>query len=371
MGTEMDVPAPHSIRSILVIQTKFLGDIILTSVLLNALRRQYPQAAITVLCSAGLENFIVNQGLADKAVPLRLKRMRGTTRDRVGELTNAVRTLRRERFDMSIDVADSKTSRIVVRLVNASVRVGYDPPEKPLRYWERLPVDIGVAPHGPGGDHYLHRYLSPLDALGITVTDPVPRLMARKEAMASAIELLGANKIRAGAFVAVHAGASFAGRCWQPERFAETIDAVYLKTGLRSVIVGGPDETGIAEQIMAAATSPVASLVGKVSLETLVAILTCATAFLGNESGPMHMAGAVGTPVVGLFGLTPPAVWGPLGGNAIAIQPPMPCFCINPGMCRPGISGRVYCVQRLDVDVVVRGVLDLLDADARGERQTS
>lgn len=371
MGADMDVPDPHSIKSILVIQTKFLGDIILTSVLLNGLRRHYPHATITVLCAGGMENFVVNHGFADKAIPLRLKRMRGTTAERVGELTRTVRTLRREKFDMSVDVSDSKTSRILVRVARARIKVGYNPPEKPLRYWERLPVDIGVAPHGRGGEHYLHRYLSPLDALGITVDDPVPRLVARKDAMASATELLAANQIRAGAFVVVHAGASFAGRCWQPERFAETVDAIYLQTGLRSVIIGGPDETGIAESIMAAAKSPVASLVGKASLETLVAILTYATAFVGNESGPMHMAGAVGTPVVGLFGMTQPRVWGPLGAGAIVLQPSMPCPCINPGVCHPIFPGRVYCVQRLETDVVIRAVLTLLDADALAQRRTS
>ena len=368
-SAEMDVPDPKTVNSILVIQTKFIGDIILTSVLLRHLRAHYP-AKITVLCAAGLDKFVVNHDLADAAIPISLKRMRGSPGARLAEMVKVIRTLRRHAFDMCIDITDSKTSRIMVHMLNIPARVGFFPPEKALRPWERLPVNIHAAPQGPGGEHYLHRYLSPLTALGIEIVDPVPRIKPLPGAAATAAELLAAEKLSRGAFVAMHAGASFEGRCWQPERFAATADAIFQRTGLRTLVVGGPDEVGIAERVLSAAKSPVASIVGKASLETLAAVLSHASAFIGNESGPMHMAAAVGTPVLGLFGLTAPKVWGPLGANGIAVQPSMPCPCINPGVCKPNTPGRVYCVQRLEVDVVVEAAFGLLGVIGVGEQRT-
>lgn len=358
----MNVPAPDTIRSILVLQNKFLGDLILTTALINGLRRHYPHAKITMVCYSEFEAFVLNQGLADAVVPLRRKMLRGNPLNRLREMTNALRTLRHMHFDLSIDVADTRTARALAAAANAPTRVGYYPPEKKLRPFERLPANVLAAPQGPGGAHYLYRYLSPLYALSIPVVDPMPVLVPQEEAMARAKDLLSAQQIAPGAFVAIHAGASFPGRCWQPERFAATIDAIHRQTGLRSVIVGAPDETAIAGQIAAVAASPVASLVGNSSLETLVAILACATAFVGNESGPMHIAGAVGTPVVGLFGRTWPAIWGPVGSDAIALRPSMPCPCINPDGCGKRDSSRVYCVQRLSVGEVIPAVLAHLEA---------
>ncbi|MER9776509.1 hypothetical protein [Mesorhizobium sp. M0220] len=78
-----------------------------------------------------------------------------------------VRALRRFRFDLTIDLADSKTSRVIVRLVNTKTRVGYDPPEKPLRWLESQAANVAAKPFGFGGPYYLYRYLSPLEALGV------------------------------------------------------------------------------------------------------------------------------------------------------------------------------------------------------------
>ncbi|TGR61009.1 glycosyltransferase family 9 protein, partial [Mesorhizobium sp. M2D.F.Ca.ET.223.01.1.1] len=96
---------------------------------------------------------------------------------------------------------------------------------------------------------------------------------------------------------------------WQPERFAQVIDTISNETGLSVVLVGGPDEAEANDQIVATVKTPVVNLVGALSLETLLALLKEARLFVGNESGPMHIAAAAGTPVVGLFGLTNPIRW--------------------------------------------------------------
>lgn len=229
-----------------------------------------------------------------------------------------------------------------------------------MRWLERQPANVPAKPFGFGERHYLYRYLSPLEALGVDLRVRVPSIRPLPLETARALALLDRHHLRRKAFIAVHAGASFQGRRWQPERFAAVVDEISRESGLDFVLVGGPDERKPAEQILARAASPVVDLVGALSLETLLAFLEQARLFLGNESGPMHMAAAAGTPVVGLFGLTSPINWGPVGVPSVALQPCMPCECVAGNLCRWPDPSKACCVWRLDVEPVVGAVREIL-----------
>ena len=358
--------SPARFRTILILQTKFIGDIVLASVLAKNLRLEYPDARIVFLCEARFASFVTAHGIASDVVTFRRSRMRGSPLERGSELYTMVRTLRRFRFDLTIDLADSKTSRLVAGLINAKTRVGYHPTERPLRWLERQPANLPAKPFGFGQKHYLYRYLSPLEALGVELCVRVPSIQPLPLEIARALVLLDQYHLRRNAFVAVHAGASFVGRQWQPERFAAVIDEISRETGLDFVLVGGPDERKPAEQILANTRSPVVNLVGALSLETLLAVLEQARLFLGNESGPMHMAAAVETPVVGLFGLTNPTLWGPVGVPSIVLQPSMPCECVATDLCRRPDPSKACCVWRLEVEPVVGAVREILSRTEMG-----
>lgn len=188
----------------------------------------------------------------------------------------------------------------------------------------------------------------------------VPSLQPLPSETLKALALLGKHRLNPNGFIAVHAGASFKGRQWQPERFAEAIDEIVADSGLGIALVGGPDEREAAARIIARTAAPVVDLVGSLSLETLLAVLKQARLFLGNESGPMHMAAATGTPVVGLFGLTHPSRWGPVGVPSIGLRPPMPCDCVAKDLCRPKDPSKACCVWRLEVKPVVEAARELL-----------
>ncbi|TPI40607.1 glycosyltransferase family 9 protein [Mesorhizobium sp. B3-1-6] len=352
--------SPSAYRSILILQTKFIGDIVLASALAKNLRLQYPGVRIVFLCEAHFAGFLTAHGIASEVVPFSRAKMRGSPLERGRELFRMVRTLRQHRFDMTIDITDSKTSRIISELVNAPVRVGYFPTERPLRWHERQPANVRMKPFGFGKTHYLYRYLSPLEALGVDLRVRAPAIRPLPFETTRALALLARHQIRPNAFVAVHAGASFVGRRWQPERFAEAIGRIVRETGLRVVLVGGPDESEATDRIMAAAKTPVVNLAGTLRLETLLALLKEARLFLGNESGPMHMAAAAGTPVVGLFGLTSPVRWAPIGVPSISLRPSMPCDCVGGDLCRRTDPRKACCVWRLEVDPVVDAALELL-----------
>lgn len=350
---------PPDVRSILVMQYKFIGDAVLASVLTRNLRRAYPGAEITFLCSAGLEGFIERQGIADRALPVYRERLRNSLSSKLSEISRLTLALRPRKFDISIDLTDTKTSRMLTRLFKARQRVGYDPPEKGWKRLERQPANVLASTYG-SGPHYLDRYLSPLEALGIETVDRVPVLAPGAQHDASALGLLSKAGLSPKGFIAVHAGASGEGRRWPPEWFAATLDRVYHETGLRPVIIGGPDEALLATRIVALTNSPTVSFAGLLSLDELLSLLGQAQVFFGNESGPMHLAAAVGTPVVAMFGLTDPVVWGPIGVRATTLRPSMPCPCIMPALCKPNETGNVYCVRRLTVDEVSDALSDMI-----------
>ncbi|RWG76472.1 MAG: glycosyltransferase family 9 protein [Mesorhizobium sp.] len=352
--------SPTSVRSILILQTKFIGDIVLASVLAKNLQLEYPGVRIVFLCEARFAGFLTAHGIATEVIPFTRARMRGTPLQRGRELVRVVGALRRHRFDMAIDITDSKTSRLVSSLVRAPVRVGHHPTERPLRWHERQPANVRMKPFGFGEKHYLFRYLSPLEVLGVDLRVRVPAIRPLPFETTRVLALLGKYLLRPKAFVAVHPGASFPGRRWQPERFAAAIDRIATETGLDVVVVGGPEEKEAADKIMAAAKTPVVNMVGALSLETLLALLKEARLFVGNESGPMHMAAAAGTPVVGLFGLTNPIKWGPVGAPSISLRPQMPCDCVGGDLCRRTDPSKACCVWRLEVDAVVEAARELL-----------
>jgi len=352
--------SPATVRSILILQTKFIGDIVLTSTLAKNLQLQYPGVRIVFLCEARFASFLTGHGIASEVVPFSRAKMRGSALQRGREFFGTVRTLRRHRFDMTIDITCSKTSRVISELVNAPIQLGYVPTEKPLRWYERQPANVAMKPFAFGEKHFLYRYLSPLEALGVELRVKAPDIRPLPFETTRAFALLARHGIQPNGFIAVHAGASFIGRRWQPERFAAAIDRIAGKTGLGIVLVGAPDENEATDRIMAEAKTSVANLAGILRLETLLALLAEARLFLGNESGPMHMAAAAGTPVVGLYGLTNPIRWAPVGAPAISLRPSMPCDCVGGDLCHRTDPSKACCVWRLDVDPVVDAALELL-----------
>lgn len=358
--TRVPQAAAGAVRSILILQTKYIGDLVLASALAKNLQLEYPAARIVFLCDARFAGFLTANDVASEVVTFRRSYMRGTPPRRLQELILTLFRLRRHHLDMTIDITDTRTSRFISGMAGARVRVGYHPSENPLRLPGRQSVNVKAKPFGYGGQHFLHRYLSPLEALGIELRVRFPALQPQPSETAKALALLDKFRLRPNAFVAVHAGASFPGRRWQPERFAAAIDRISAETGLDVALVGGPDENEAVEKILASAKTPIANLVGSVPLETLPALFKQARLFLGNDSGPMHMAAAAGIPVVGLFGLQNPIRWGPVGVPSIAVRPSMPCDCVGGDLCRRPDPNKACCVWRLEVEPVVGAVLELL-----------
>ena len=159
-------------------------------------------------------------------------------------------------------------------------------------------------------------------------------------------------------------------RRWAPERFAQLADTLFHDVGGQLILMGGPEETELHQQIIAFMQSkmPVRSFAGKGNIQVAAAILEQADLFVGNDSGLMHLATAVGTPTVAIFGLTNSAAWGPYtngltGQQAVVVKldlPCMPCFYRGHDLGTPEGCMTHDCLAMLGVDPVATAARRLL-----------
>ena len=148
-------------------------------------------------------------------------------------------------------------------------------------------------------------------------------------------------------------------RVWPVERFADVCDRLQDKLGAQVFLTAGPGEQPLVEQIRSHARTHLVVLDAPRDIGHLAATLAQFDAFLCHDSGPMHIAAAVGTPVVALFGSQNATIWRPLGHRHTILQTPLPCACIGPAAptpCTPGDSYRSYCVRKRPADDVFAAV---------------
>jgi ADP-heptose:LPS heptosyltransferase len=144
--------------------------------------------------------------------------------------------------------------------------------------------------------------------------------------------------------VAIHPGAGNLTKQWPEEHFSALIDLLIDRNGVNVLLIGGPDEVEIAESLIASVLNPgaVASMVGQTSLTALPRLLAACTLYVGNDSGPKHIAAAVGVPTIGIHsGVVDAMEWGPLGPRTVALRRDMtcsPCYLADAADCPRGLA---------------------------------
>jgi ADP-heptose:LPS heptosyltransferase len=200
-------------------------------------------------------------------------------------------------------------------------------------------------------------YLKALAPAGVPVATREIRLVPREDDVADWRRFIGSQ----GKALLVHPGSRSLPRIWPAERFAAVCDRVQDETGVQVVLVGGNSDQRLLAEIRGKVRTHVLALGEPPSLPRLAALARACTVVLCHDSGPMHVAAAVGTPVVALYGSQNPELFRPAGPNHRILVPSMPCSpCLAPGACVAGDSYRTYCVRRHTVDEVYGAVRSAL-----------
>lgn len=322
------------IRRILIVRVDLLGDVVLSTPAVRALRRAYPRATIDMLVQAPYAGILEGDSDIHRVLTWNPHLWRAprnwlapaTWRETLGAL-NRMRT---PRYDLAISVSGDIGS-IVTRLSNARRRVGYA--REAYRDFMTDPVPGG---RYTGRAHETSYVLRLAQAAGATPQsgDERPRLSVTPSAtvrMQTILETARAElAMPAGPIIALHAGAhNGQAKRWPARHWATLAGRLASELGALVVLTGAPNEAPLAEKIERAAGAPLLNLCGKTSLPELKALLAQADLVISGDSGPMHIACAVGAPVIALHGPTDPAISGPTAPDALILRHELwcsPCY---------------------------------------------
>jgi heptosyltransferase-3 len=325
---------------VLVIRRRYLGDVVLLGSLFRNLRLHWPEARIAALVEPAYEAILALNPDVDLVM---------TLPGALSAWPGFVARLRRAGFTHVLDLDNTEKTALVARLCGAPLRVALHHGAHPVRL-RALYSDIAHEPasaheHQPISEYYLKA----LGPAGVPVVTREVRLVPREADVAEWRRFVGAQ----GRTLLVHPGSRSPFRIWPAERFAAVCDRVQDELGVQTVLVGGPAERPLVADIRRRAKTHLLSIDDPPSLPRFAALARACTALLCHDSGPMHVAAAVGTRVVALYGSQNPVLFRPHGDGHTQLIPSMPCTaCVEPGVCVPGDSYRTYCVRRLSVDEV-------------------
>lgn len=346
----MDLPNARDSRAprrVLIIKPSSLGDIVHALPVLAALRDAHPEAYIAWLVNRGLAPLLDGHPLLDEVI--RFDRYEyGSILRHPPALLDFVRfvsAIRRRGFDLVLDLQGLLRSGFLAVASGAPRRVGFAAAREfaPLFYSRRVDGRRNAI-------HAVDLNLRLARAMGWPIDGPRFPLGLRGEEFDAARTLLAeAAGKPPGAFTAVIPGARWETKRWRPERLAAVVDRLAVEGLPPAVLLGGPDDRVLADEVLAACrTSPI-DLVGRTSLRMLAAVIALAETVLCQDSGPMHIAAALDKPLLAIFGPTSPARTGPYSRSARIVALSLPCA---PCYCRRCPLGHHNCMQQLDVDTV-------------------
>jgi len=302
---------------ILIRATNWVGDAIVALPALRAVRSQFPEAEITILARPYVAAIYKNQQVCDNTMF-------------VEETGDIVSELRAQKFDVALLFQNAFGAAWFAWRAGIPQRIGYARDGRSLLLTKAVPVPKpGEIPL-----HEQYYYLELLRRAGwldSLPTESFIRLNVPEENRERAAEFLLSAGVRPDGFrIAIGAGASYgSAKCWPPDRFAELANRLQGRAGAEVILFGTSTEAAVSSAIAAGMHRPPIDLTGKTTINDLPALLSQCHLFIGNDSGAMHVAAAVGLPVVAVFGPTDPFGTSPVTPHCSIVQEKpycSPCF---------------------------------------------
>ncbi len=299
-------------RDILIIDFGQLGDVVMSLPALRAIREKFPAARVTVAVGKPGAEIIEMSGCADATIEVDRVALRdGFKPWSIFKVVDIVKDVRRRRFDFVIDLHSFSETNLLGFLSGAPSRLFARRPGRSLDFLANFNPRPPIDRNDPK-QHLVDRYLDVLKPLEIKQVSRIPRLTPRPEHQAAVEAMLRKAKADAGApLVGLFPGAGHPGRRWPLGKFSQLADFLIRNDKLRPIIFVGPEERPMLTQ-MRSLFPPPCVILEKLSIPQLAAAQSRLAAFVSNDTGPVHIAAAVGTPVVVLIDLPTPHAYVPL-----------------------------------------------------------
>jgi len=309
----------QNVRRLAVFKLRNIGDVLMMTPVLRALRETFPQARLTAVVNSGTEAMLEHNPHIDEVL---VYRRDGT----VWQELAFARELRRRRFDTTLALTEGQRTAWYSLLCDARYRIGVDKKRKSKGHWA---YNIPIYP--VGGRHEVETPFAMLANAGVELRTPKPGplcLVVPEATRAWAREQLA--PLRPARIVHVHPVSRWLWKCWESASMAAVIDWLQAERGARVVVTSGPveRERATARAIIAQCRTAPLFFEGNLTLGQTAALSAESDGYFGVDTAPMHMAAAVGVPVVALFGPTHAENWGPWTplGRVLA----KPCLCNDP-----------------------------------------
>ncbi len=320
-----------NVQRIGVFKLRNIGDVLMITPLLRALRQTFPAARLTAIVNAGTEAMLANNPHIDDVIVYR-RNEPSTLRRELGFL----RELRRARFDLTITGTEGDRAAWGSLLSGARYRLGVKSYKWGRFDLRRRIFNLAAAPSLPGPMHEVERHFFFAEAAGLRLHDSAPGPLVLE--IPPALRAWAENQLASlcpARIVHVHPVSRWLWKCWDNQAMAAVIDWLQSERETRVVVTTGPVERERlrAREIVALCHTPPLFFDGNLDLTQLAAISASCDGYLGIDTAPMHMAAAVGIPVLALFGPTSPESWGPWNARARVLS----------GRCACNIEGRTVC----------------------------
>ena len=307
---------------ILLVKPSSLGDIVHTFPVVSAIKAQWPGVHITWVVKRQWAELVERAEGVDRVWPVDVT---------VSSWVREGLALRAERFDLALDLQGLFRSGILAWLSGAPTRLGFANGREgsPLFYTNRVPV-------AHPNVHAVDRYLSLLGALGVRPPEkPQFRFKFLEEDVATVRAICHRQGFAVDRpWIAVNIGARWTTKRWPLTAFATVLEQLHESHPHPVVIIGSLEERLYTNQLRALTASPFIDLCGEISLGCLPALLSTASAMVTNDSGPMHIASALGVPVIAMFGPTSAIRTGPYGDGHQVLSGRVPCSPCFSRVCR-------------------------------------
>jgi len=330
---------PQNLKKILLIKPRGIGDIVLSTIILDDLKKNFPSAEIHYLTETFAKDSLVNNPLVAKV----------HTMDKTEFVLKVAARLRKEKYDLVIDLWSNPRSAQITFLTHAKYRVGFS--YRGRRYAYNI---LGTSEKGE--HHSSEHNLELLKVLGIEITSKRIHFYIREEDNSWAKQFIQTNLPTGKKIIGIIPSGGWPSKRCEPSKWVELCNAIKEKYDVIFLILWGPGDESDANYIKSNLKDD-AFLIPEVKIGKLSALIKNCDMIIANDSGPMHIAAALGIPTLGIFGPTNPKAHGPYSPNSSYVfKEDLHCIICNKLVC----PYKHECMTQLPVEEVMKKVGNLL-----------
>jgi len=326
-----------------VVKLERIGDLVLSIPAIHSIKKKFPESKLTIIVNSYTQEVIKNDPNIDSVI---VYNRNISVRDKI----KFIKALRNERFDLAIDLTTRDfffLPALIIYLTNAKIKIGLDNLGRGFLF------DVRVNPP-PNPMHLSQEVLNIVSSLGIEAEEIRPKLFVSnndREYIKRFLKELDVREDRL--LVVIHPGGHFKTQRWKEDGYAGVSDYLIKRYGACVFFIGDERDKEVMRRILSLTEEKPFDLVGKLSLGKVMALISVSHLFIGNNSGPLHIATALSIPTISFLGPTPEERWHPLGDRNIVFKKDLPCIPCELGYCLRNDFG---CMQEIGVQEVIEAI---------------